>query len=569
VGASKLMRDPCIARGTDGLFHMVWTDSWVSATIGYASSPDLIAWSPQKALPVMAAFPGTRNCWAPEIVYDAAEASFLIFWASTIPGQSPDADQPDDGNHRIYATTTKDFIAFTPTRLLFDPGFNCIDSTLLTLRGRTHMFFKDERKVPTPMKNLRRAVADRPAGPYTVIDRPVTAPGLWVEGPSALQIGDETYLYFDAYRDHHYAAYRSRDLDAWEDVTSQLQMPRGARHGSAFAVPDEVLNKLLAHEAAVPATIVNPLVPRRADPHVTLHSDGYYYFIATVPAYDRIELRRARTIGALSVATPTVIWTKHAVGPMGAHVWAPELHHIDGKWYVYFAAGDSEKIWNIRMYVLENAAPNPLEGQWAEKAHLRTERDAFALDATTFAHRGGRYLIWAEASGDEPGTSLYIAAMDTPWSLVGPQVRIARPQHSWERIGHNVNEGPAVLLRTGRVFVTFSASATDANYCLGLLSAPDDADLLDPASWTKSAEPVFKSSRANAQFGPGHNSFTTTRDGKTDLIVYHARNYEEIIGEPLHNPDRATRVGVVRWRADGTPDFGEPTADGACTLSIA
>jgi GH43 family beta-xylosidase len=254
---------------------------------------------------------------------------------------------------------------------------------------------------------------------------------------------------------------------------------------------------------------------------------------------------------------------------MGAHVWAPELHHIDGKWYVYFAAGDSEKIWNIRMYVLENAAPNPLEGQWVEKAHLRTERDAFALDATTFAHRGGRYLIWAEASGDEPGTSLYIAAMDTPWSLTGPQVRIARPQHSWERIGHNVNEGPAVLLRNGRVFVTFSASATDANYCLGLLSAPDDADMLDPASWTKSAEPVFKSSRANAQFGPGHNSFTTTRDGKTDLIVYHARNYEEIIGEPLHNPDRATRVGVVRWRADGTPDFGEPTADGACTLSIA
>src|SRR4029079_16670482 len=102
-------------------------------------------------------------------------------------------------------------------------------------------------------------------------------------------------------------------------------------------------------------TFKNPIIPQRADPSCMLHSDGYYYFTATVPEYDRIELRRAKSSDQLEAAEAKVIWRKHSTGVMGSHIWAPEIHCIDGKWYIYFAAGAAEKIWDIRIYVLENS----------------------------------------------------------------------------------------------------------------------------------------------------------------------------------------------------------------------
>ncbi len=317
-----------------------------------------------------------------------------------------------------------------------------------------------------------------------------------------------------------------------------------------------------------PLQWTNPLLLQRADPHVTLHTDGYYYLTATVPAYDVIELRRARTLGELASARSKVLWQKHMQGMMGAHIWAPELHFIEGAWYIYFAAGDVEDVWRIRPYVLMNTSANPLEGEWQEKGRIVTHWDSFSLDATTFAHGGKRYLAWAQNLMDGPGTSLCLAEMDTPWSLAGPQIILPRPEFEWECIGHRVNEGPAVLVRNGRLFMTYSASATDANYCMGLLTADEDADLLNLASWRKSPVPVFVSSAATSQYGPGHNSFTTTPDGKTDILVYHARSYEKIDGEPLHNPDRATRAQVVHWHSDGTPDFGTPVPDGPYQPSL-
>jgi GH43 family beta-xylosidase len=308
-------------------------------------------------------------------------------------------------------------------------------------------------------------------------------------------------------------------------------------------------------------TWTNPIIRERADPQISLHSDGYYYFSATVPEYDRIELRRARSIGELGKAPARVVWRKHEHGPMSHHIWAPELHRIDGKWYLYFAAGKAEAIWDIRIYVLENSSPNPLEGDWVEKGQLNTGWESFALDATTFECNGARYLVWAQSEAPDPGTNLYIAKMADPSSLAGKAVCISRPELPWERRGHNVNEGPAVLQHEGSVFLSYSASATDANYCLGLLRADAGADLLDPQSWKKAQKPVFASNRATGQFGPGHNSFTTTPDGQSVVLVYHARNYEKIEGEPLYNPDRATRAQIIHWKADGTPDFGVPLPD--------
>lgn len=308
-----------------------------------------------------------------------------------------------------------------------------------------------------------------------------------------------------------------------------------------------------------PVMFANPLIPQRADPQIMRHSDGWYYFTATVPEYDRLELRRARDIAGLPSAEAKTIWLKHAAGPMGAHIWAPEIHFIDGKWFIYFAAGDAEKIWDIRIYVLENASANPLEGEWIERGQLNTGWESFALDATTFSHRGTRYLCWAQHDPAIGGnTNLYLAKMDSPTSITGKAVLISKPELPWEVVRFRVNEGPAFLARGGKVFISYSASGTGAEYCLGLLTADADADLLDPKSWRKSPVPVFGTSEANGIYGPGHNQFTTTPDGATDIIVYHARSYRDIPGDPLHDPNRHTRVQALRWKADGTPDFGLP-----------
>lgn len=307
---------------------------------------------------------------------------------------------------------------------------------------------------------------------------------------------------------------------------------------------------------------INPIVLQRADPWVYKHTDGYYYFTASVPSYDCIELRRAAGIQELGSVSPKVIWTKHETGEMGAHIWAPEIHFIDNKWYIYFAAGKAEAIWDIRIYVLENTSVNPLEGSWTEKGQVKTGWESFSLDATTFEHRGERYLVWTQNDpkiGDS--TNVYIAAMENPWTIKGEQVMISTPEHDWERVTYAVNEGPAVIKRNNKVFISYSASATDHNYCMGLLSASDTSNLLEPSSWSKHARPVFQTSVENGQYGPGHNSFTVSEDDSYDILIYHARNYKELQGSPLTDPNRHTRAQRLNWKADGTPDFGVPEAD--------
>lgn len=308
--------------------------------------------------------------------------------------------------------------------------------------------------------------------------------------------------------------------------------------------------------------IVNPLIEQRADPWIYRHTDGFYYFTASVPEYDRIEVRRAETIQGLASAEPAVVWRKHDRGIMSKHIWAPEIHYIDEKWYIYFAAAREDAFFDHRMYVLETDAPNPLEGTWVERGQIVTSWETFSLDATSFEHDDVRYLVWAQR---EPGirgnSNLYIASMRNPWTLESEPVRLTIPEYEWEIQGFLVNEGAAAIVRNGRVFITYSASATNANYAMGMLTSPADSNLLDANSWTKSPEPVFVTNRQTGQYGPGHNSFTVSPDGE-DLLVYHARNYEDIVGDPLYDPNRHTRVQVLHWNEDGTPQFGVPVPDG-------
>lgn len=250
VGENKLMRDPCLILGPDGVFRMVWTTSWTGKTIGYASSPDLVHWSPQAAIPVMAREPKTVNCWAPVVAYDPSRRDYIIIWASTVPGRFANADERATPagkpvrNHRIYFTTTTNFENFAPTSLYFNPGFSVIDATLAENdEGGWLLFAKNETEVPKPAKYIYMARAETPEG---MLSRPSAAinGNYWAEGPTAIKIGGDWYVYFDRYREHRFGLVRSRDLVHWEDISDQLRMPEGIRHGSVLRVPRALADSL-------------------------------------------------------------------------------------------------------------------------------------------------------------------------------------------------------------------------------------------------------------------------------------------------------------------------------------
>jgi alpha-L-arabinofuranosidase len=239
----KCMRDPCLRRGPDGTFHLVWTTGWDDKGFGYAASKDLIHWGPQKWVPVNENVVGAQNTWAPELFYDAAKREWLIFWATTVEGRFPETAHAGHHNHRQYYVATKDFVTFSEPKLLFDPGHNVIDATMIRAGGRYHLIYKDER---IGKKELHVVAADRATGPWGTPSPTLPKPGRMVEGPSALQVGDEWLVYFDMYVDRRYGAVKSRDLVHWEDVTRKTIFPPGFRHGTAIEVPADVLSTLLA-----------------------------------------------------------------------------------------------------------------------------------------------------------------------------------------------------------------------------------------------------------------------------------------------------------------------------------
>jgi len=245
----KLMRDPCLRLGPDGVFRLVWTTSWGRPTVfGYASSKDLIHWSEERAVPVLENDPTTANVWAPELFYDAEKQQWLIFWATTIPGKFPETEDSGDQsqqihyNHRIYYVATKDFTNFSPTKLLYDGGFNVIDATMLAEGGKYYLIVKDETKKPVK-KDLHIAVGDSAEGPFGPASPAISTN--WVEGPSAIKIGGGYYIYFDHYSgSKYYGAIKSTDLKEWHDISPEVSFPKGIRHGTVSMVPESIVQKI-------------------------------------------------------------------------------------------------------------------------------------------------------------------------------------------------------------------------------------------------------------------------------------------------------------------------------------
>jgi GH43 family beta-xylosidase len=312
-------------------------------------------------------------------------------------------------------------------------------------------------------------------------------------------------------------------------------------------------------------TFMNPILENGADPYMYKHTDGFYYL--TVTTNRNIKLWRSRTMSAIGKGESQVIWTAPEAGPMSKQVWAPELFHLDGKWYVYFAATDGP-FTNRRMYVLENGSTDPFSDAWVVKGKIAAETDRWAIDGTVLIRGSERYFVWSGWDGwEREAQRIYIARMSDPWTITGDRAELSKPEYSWEQVraqGDNmpyINEGPAVLYRNGRIFILYSGSFFHSDaYCLGMLTADENADLMNPASWSKSPQPLFQTSVENKVFGPGHNSFVQSPDGTEDWIVYHA--YSQSTSEGGNGNKRSARMQKLGWNEDGTPNLGTPLPEG-------
>ncbi len=313
----------------------------------------------------------------------------------------------------------------------------------------------------------------------------------------------------------------------------------------------------------------DPFIAERADPYVIKHN-GKYYFTASYPAfgsvekgYDRIILRESDTLLGLADAEEKVIWRAHNEGIMARHIWAPEIHYILDKWYIFFAAGDKDEIWNIRPYVLV-CDGDPMRDEWKELGKMQASDgdtisfNSFSLDMTYFEQNGRHYVIWAEIIGD---SSLFIAEIDPrePNKLINKPILLTKPEYDWEKIVFRVNEGASVLKHKDMIFVFFSASGTGSEYCIGVIYANKDSDLMDKTSWTKVSFPVLQTSDLEDQSGPGHNSFTVDDNGNV-VIVYHARPSSHLDGkcgsfcdDSLYDPCRHARIKRVYFSKEGVP----------------
>ena len=305
-------------------------------------------------------------------------------------------------------------------------------------------------------------------------------------------------------------------------------------------------------------SFTNPLLPTGPDPWV-IQKDSFYYYTHTLS--NRIEIWKTKNISRLSTAPSKVVF----VPPTGArnsyHLWAPELHFLDNKWYLYYTAGPTQEPSQQRIFVLENSSSDPLQGEWVDKGIVKDSlEDLFSIDASILQYNSKNYMIWSSISAENnPHQRLYIAELANPWTLKSRRSLISSPQYDWEKVGgpeKNINEGPEILKnKAGQIFLFYSASPcwSDA-YTLGIMALKPGSDPLIASNWVKDSKPVLSTNPGNNSFGPGHNAFFKSPDGTEDWIIYHANS------EPNQycGSSRCPRIQKFTWNDDGTPNLGQP-----------
>ena len=309
------------------------------------------------------------------------------------------------------------------------------------------------------------------------------------------------------------------------------------------------------------------------DPFVHKGSDGYYYFTSSYPmygsedknGYDRIVLRKALFIDDLPTAEEKVIWHQKISEEAFRFIWAPEIHEINGKWVVLFAASSSaDNVWDINCHAIVCDGNDPYNDSWTDKGKFTAcEGDdfsftGFSLDMTYFECGGKHFVAWAQNGGN---SNVYLAQInpDEPWKTTTPAMLLTRPEFDWERVRIPVNEGPAAMIHGDKIFLAFSASATGPEYCVGLMYADINSDLLNIDNWVKLPYPVVTSEYLPGEYGPGHNSFVKDENGDW-IFVYHSRDEKCFKGEcgyskydSLYDPCRSARKRKVHWDENGFP----------------
>jgi GH43 family beta-xylosidase len=267
---------------------------------------------------------------------------------------------------------------------------------------------------------------------------------------------------------------------------------------------------------------------------------GGFYYCSEAGNNRHIHIHRSRTMAGISNNSGTRVWTAPARGSSSANIWAPELHLVDGKWFIYYSADDGNND-NRRMWVLESVGADPC-GRYICRGCLQT--GGWAIDGTMLTLDDGRkYLLWSGRPARREGQqNIYIASMRDPVTITSPRTLIASPDQPWERAAEPICEGPQVLKRNGEIFVVYSASVS----WLGLLHNKT-RDLLNPSAWIKYG-PVFK--RTDQIWGLGHFSFVKSLGQSEDWLIYHSKSTQRSGWE-----DRDVHAQRFTWTSDGFPDF--------------
>lgn len=309
----------------------------------------------------------------------------------------------------------------------------------------------------------------------------------------------------------------------------------------------------VAASAYAAATFTNPLLPNGPDPWV-IYDNGYYYYLNTTGK--NITIRKTQDITDLRDADKKVIWAPPPAGPYSQQVWAPELHKLNGVWYVYFAADDGKDT-DHRLYVLKDNSPDPMSDDWTLLGPVEGLQNYWGIDPTVFEEKGHNYIVWSgwPRGGHPKQQYLYVAELKTPSEVRGKRVLISKPSYDWELREAEINEGPEILKHDSKIFLIYSANGCWTDYySLGMLVASEGSNLLKRSSWHKVRHPMLTTSPEAHAFGPGHNTFFKSPDGTQDWILYHANP------GPNEGCDgqRSPRAQPFTWDARGMPDFGAP-----------
>ena len=296
-------------------------------------------------------------------------------------------------------------------------------------------------------------------------------------------------------------------------------------------------------------TVQNPIHNGGGDPWVVQHEGAYYYCFS---AGNGVCVGKYDSITELKPNGKRVYFAPQ--GTMySAEYWAPELHYINGEWYIYVAADDGNN-YNHRMYVLKGTSQDPTQ-PFEMVGQITDPTNKWAIDGTVLQLGGELYFIWSGWEGDvNVAQNLYIAHMSDPCTIDSERVLLSVPEYNWEMHGEPyVNEGPAVLQHDGKTFLAYSASGSWTDYyCLGMLTLTGD-DPMDAASWEKATKPQFRYV-PHVAYGPGHNSFCTAPDGSV-WMIYHANL---VSGTGWQG--RSVWIAPVTFDENGNPDLGRPAA---------